>query len=102
VPTNYGPGTSIGDVLSEWARARVLIFGLLWRSQPHAVQVLRTYPARLRRYPFAPLGERSIANAYRKAFARARRLIYIEDQYLWAPFVADLLASAMRKNPSCM
>jgi phosphatidylserine/phosphatidylglycerophosphate/cardiolipin synthase-like enzyme len=65
----------------------------------HAVQVLRTYPARLRRYPFAPLGERSIARAYRKAFARARRLIYIEDQYLWAPFVADLLASALRANP---
>ncbi len=65
----------------------------------HAVQVLRTYPARLRRYPFAPLGERSIAYAYRKAFARARRLIYIEDQYLWAPFVADLLAAALRGNP---
>jgi phosphatidylserine/phosphatidylglycerophosphate/cardiolipin synthase-like enzyme len=26
-------------------------------------------------------------------------LIYIEDQYLWAPFVADLLASALRENP---
>ena len=64
-----------------------------------AVQVLRTYPARLRRYPFAPLGERSIAHAYRKVFARARRLIYIEDQYLWAPFVADLLAEALRRNP---
>ena len=65
----------------------------------HAVQVLRTYPARLRRYPFAPLGERSIAHAYRKVFARARRLIYIEDQYLWAPFVAELLAEALRRNP---
>jgi phosphatidylserine/phosphatidylglycerophosphate/cardiolipin synthase-like enzyme len=65
----------------------------------HAVQVLRTYPARLRRYPFAPLGERSIAHAYRKVLARARRLIYVEDQYLWAPFVADLLADAMRENP---
>lgn len=65
----------------------------------HAVQVLRTYPARLRRYPFAPLGERSIARAYRKAFSRARRLIYIEDQYLWAPFVARLLADALRANP---
>ena len=66
----------------------------------HAVQVLRTYPARLRRYPFAPLGERSIAHAYRKVFERARRLIYIEDQYLWAPFVADLLADALRRNPA--
>jgi phosphatidylserine/phosphatidylglycerophosphate/cardiolipin synthase-like enzyme len=68
-------------------------------SGGHAVQVLRTYPARLRRYPFAPLGERSIARAYRKAFARARKLIYIEDQYLWAPFVADLLADALKANP---
>ena len=65
----------------------------------HAVQVLRTYPARLRRYPFAPLGERSISYAYRKVFARARRLIYIEDQYLWAPFVAKLLASALMESP---
>jgi phosphatidylserine/phosphatidylglycerophosphate/cardiolipin synthase-like enzyme len=65
----------------------------------HAAQVLRTYPARLRRYPFAPLGERSIANAYRKVFRRARQLIYVEDQYLWAPFVADLLADALRANP---
>jgi phosphatidylserine/phosphatidylglycerophosphate/cardiolipin synthase-like enzyme len=66
----------------------------------HSVQILRTYPARLRRYPFAPLGERSIAAAYRRAFARAQSLIYIEDQYLWAPFVADLLAEALTRNPA--
>jgi len=65
----------------------------------HAVQVLRTYPARLRRYPFAPLGERSINFAYRRTLKRVRRLIYLEDQYLWAPFVADLLADALRENP---
>ncbi|MDA8047436.1 MAG: phospholipase D-like domain-containing protein [Actinomycetota bacterium] len=65
----------------------------------HSVQVLRTYPARLRRYPFAPLGERSIDYAYRKVLERARCLIYLEDQYLWAPFVADLLADALRANP---
>jgi phosphatidylserine/phosphatidylglycerophosphate/cardiolipin synthase-like enzyme len=51
---------------------------------PLAVQVLRTYPARRRPYPFAPDGERSIARAYLKAFARARRLVYVEDQYLWS------------------
>src|SRR6266542_3185478 len=49
---------------------------------PHAVQVLRTYPAKLPPYPFAPAGERSIARAHIKALRRARRLIYIEDQYL--------------------
>ena len=66
---------------------------------PHAVQVLRTYPARWRRYPFAPLGERSIAHAYRKALGRARALVYVEDQYLWAPGVARLLVRALRSRP---
>ena len=65
----------------------------------HAVQVLRTYPARLRRYPFAPHGERSIAQAYRRAFARARRLVYLEDQYLWSRDVADVIAGALRREP---
>ena len=38
--------------------------------------------------PFAPDGERSIARAYLKAFRRARRLVYVEDQYLWSPHAA--------------
>ena len=70
------------------------------RSGGLAVQVLRTYPARLRRYPFAPHGERSIAHAYRKAFARARRLVYLEDQYFWSRPVAHIVAAALRENPS--
>jgi phosphatidylserine/phosphatidylglycerophosphate/cardiolipin synthase-like enzyme len=65
----------------------------------HAVQVLRTYPAKRPRYAFAPEGERSIARAYAKAFRRARRLIYIEDQYLWSAKVAVALADALRANP---
>jgi phosphatidylserine/phosphatidylglycerophosphate/cardiolipin synthase-like enzyme len=69
------------------------------RRGSQAVQVLRTYPARLRRYPFAPLGERSIAQAYRRAFARARRLVYLEDQYLWSADVAGVIAGALRANP---
>jgi phosphatidylserine/phosphatidylglycerophosphate/cardiolipin synthase-like enzyme len=71
----------------------------LTRRGRHAVQVLRTYPARLRRYPFAPHGERSIAHAYRKAFARARCLVYLEDQYLWSRPVAKIIAAALRDQP---
>ena len=55
-------------------------------------EVLRTYPSKRPPYPFAPDGERSIARAYRKALARARCLIYIEDQYLWSAPVAETLA----------
>ncbi|HET9730605.1 MAG TPA: phospholipase D-like domain-containing protein, partial [Acidimicrobiia bacterium] len=66
---------------------------------PHAVQMLRTYPARRTPYPFASHGERSIARAYLKAFARARALIYIEDQYLWSPEASSALADALNRAP---
>ncbi|MGO4689251.1 phospholipase D family protein [Glaciibacter sp. 2TAF33] len=66
---------------------------------PHAVQLLRTYGVKRPPYPFAPAGERSVARAYAKAFARARSLIYIEDQYLWSAEVTAALAEALRRNP---
>lgn len=65
----------------------------------HTVQVLRTYPAMRPPYGFAKLGERSVARGYTKAIRRARRLIYLEDQYLWSKEVAQLFAEAMRDNP---
>jgi phosphatidylserine/phosphatidylglycerophosphate/cardiolipin synthase-like enzyme len=68
-------------------------------SGTHAVQVLRTYPARRPPYPFAPDGERSIARAYIKAFAKAREFIYLEDQYLWSLDATDALCAALRANP---
>lgn len=64
-----------------------------------AVQVLRTYPDGRRVYDFAPHGERSVARGYTKALRRARRLVYLEDQYLWSKQVADLFATALRDNP---
>jgi len=66
----------------------------------HAVQVLRTYARRRGGYPFAPQGERSVARGFRKAIARARRLIYIEDQFLWSTEVAKIFAAALVANPS--
>ncbi len=63
------------------------------------VQVLRTYPARRPAYPFARRGERSVAAAYRKALRRARRLVYLEDQYLWSAEVAELFAEALQREP---
>ncbi len=66
----------------------------------HIVQVLRTYPSRRPRYPFAPDGERSVARAFAKAIKRARTLIYIEDQYFWSVEIATLLANALRQQPT--
>jgi phosphatidylserine/phosphatidylglycerophosphate/cardiolipin synthase-like enzyme len=64
------------------------------------VQLLRTYPRRRPRYPFAPDGERSVARGYAKALARARRLVYVEDQYLWSRDVAGIFAAALRRSPA--
>jgi phosphatidylserine/phosphatidylglycerophosphate/cardiolipin synthase-like enzyme len=65
----------------------------------HAVQILRTYPYRRRGYPFARQGERSVARGYCKAVSHARRLIYLEDQYLWSPQTADCFARALAEQP---
>ena len=65
----------------------------------HVVQILRTYPMKRPPYPFAERGERSVARAYEKAFGRARRLIYIEDQYLWSADIAGVLARALTNQP---
>ncbi|HVA59523.1 MAG TPA: phospholipase D-like domain-containing protein [Mycobacteriales bacterium] len=64
-----------------------------------SVQILRSYPRRLGGYAFAPQGERSIARSYRKAFAKAERLIYLEDQYLWSRPVAEVFAEALTASP---
>ncbi|MGA5464467.1 phospholipase D-like domain-containing protein [Mycobacterium sp. NPDC050041] len=66
---------------------------------PHAVQVLRTYPDAHFAFDFAPHGEFTVARGYTKAIAKARRLIYLEDQYLWSRQVADLFAAALSANP---
>jgi len=63
-----------------------------------AVQLLRTYPRRRPRYPYAPRGERSIALAYTKAIGRAEQLIYVEDQYLWSFDVARIFAAALQRS----
>ena len=65
-----------------------------------SVQVLRTYARRHGGYPFAPNGERSIARAFKKAVTRARRLVYIEDQFLWSADVAHVIAAALVAAPS--
>ena len=62
------------------------------------VQLLRTYPARRPGYPFAPDGEFSVARGFVKALQRARRLVYLEDQYLWSAGVGTALDAALRAN----
>ena len=68
------------------------------RTGTFAVQLLRTYPVRRPRYPFAPRGEHSVARGYAHALAGARSLVYVEDQYLWSAPVAEVFAAALRRS----
>jgi phosphatidylserine/phosphatidylglycerophosphate/cardiolipin synthase-like enzyme len=67
----------------------------------HVVQLLRTYPnlRRGRDYAFARGGERSVARGYTKVVERARRLVYVEDQYLWGDHVGSVFTEALRTHP---
>ena len=71
-----------------------------WDPPPEAGRTRCRSCAPIRRkrpaYPFAPQGERTIARAYARAFARARRLIYVEDQYFWS----DVVAAHARRRPA--
>ena len=60
------------------------------------VQIVRTIPRGV--YDFAPRGEYGIHHAYTRALRQARRLIYLENQYLWSPDVIDALIAAMSKQ----
>lgn len=62
------------------------------------LQVVRTVAPRT--YDFAPDGITGIRHAIISAIGRARRFIYIENQYLWAPDVVDALADALQRNDS--
>jgi len=60
-------------------------------------QIVRTIPPRT--YPFAPRGEFGIHHVYLQALRDARRLIYLENQYLWSPRVMDVLLALLAKPP---
>lgn len=62
-----------------------------------AVQVVRTVPERT--YDFARRGEFSVLDAYLRALRSARRLIYLENQFLWSPEITEVLIDKLRSPP---
>ncbi len=61
------------------------------------IQIVRTLPERL--YDFAPRGDFRIIEAYRRALSSAQHLIYLENQFLWAPEIVEILAGKLREPP---
>jgi phosphatidylserine/phosphatidylglycerophosphate/cardiolipin synthase-like enzyme len=62
------------------------------------LQVVRTVPEKV--YDFLPQGDFRIVEAYTRALRSARKLVYLESQFLWSPQVVDILASKLRVPPS--
>jgi phosphatidylserine/phosphatidylglycerophosphate/cardiolipin synthase-like enzyme len=63
------------------------------------VQIVRTFPVIAPKgFDFAPEGERSVMLGNTKAIARADRLVYVEDQYLWSTDVGEHFGRALREN----
>jgi phosphatidylserine/phosphatidylglycerophosphate/cardiolipin synthase-like enzyme len=65
---------------------------------PSRVQVVRTVPERT--YPPLPSGDFGILQAYIGALRSARRLIYIENQFLWSAEVVAVLRKKLLDPPS--
>jgi phosphatidylserine/phosphatidylglycerophosphate/cardiolipin synthase-like enzyme len=64
----------------------------------HEVQVIRTVPEKI--YDFLPQGDFRILESYQRALRSARSLIYLENQFLWAPQVVEILLDKLRNPPS--
>jgi phosphatidylserine/phosphatidylglycerophosphate/cardiolipin synthase-like enzyme len=62
------------------------------------LQLVRTVPERV--YPFAPRGHFGVLEAYVRALRSADHLVYLENQFLWAPEVTEILAGKLRHPPS--
>lgn len=60
------------------------------------VQIARTFGARTQNY--APEGEQSIWATLRQGIRRAKKYIYIEDQYLWYGKLSEELDQALSTN----
>jgi phosphatidylserine/phosphatidylglycerophosphate/cardiolipin synthase-like enzyme len=63
------------------------------------VQLVRTVPENA--YPSVlPRGEFSVLEAYTRALRSARRLIYLENQFLWSPEIVHILEDKLRNPPA--
>jgi phosphatidylserine/phosphatidylglycerophosphate/cardiolipin synthase-like enzyme len=62
------------------------------------VQVVRTVAEDM--YDEVPRGDFRILESYVRALRSARRLIYLENQFLWSPEIVDLLVDKLRSPPT--
>jgi phosphatidylserine/phosphatidylglycerophosphate/cardiolipin synthase-like enzyme len=62
------------------------------------VQVVRTVAETM--YPDVPHGDFRVFESYRRLLRSAQELIYIENQFLWAPEITSIIADKLRHPPT--
>ena len=65
---------------------------------PHKLQIVRTISEGM--YDSVPRGEFRILESYTRALRQAKRFIYLENQFLWAPEIVGILTDKLRQPPS--
>jgi phosphatidylserine/phosphatidylglycerophosphate/cardiolipin synthase-like enzyme len=98
-------GPAVADVADHFAsRWREVTGETLPTTAPpaaagrHEVQVIRTVPEKI--YGFLPRGDFRILESYQRALRSARSLIYLENQFLWAPQAVEILLDKLSNPPS--
>jgi phosphatidylserine/phosphatidylglycerophosphate/cardiolipin synthase-like enzyme len=98
-------GPIVGDVARHFAMrwSEVAREELTQPTPPEAegsqtVQLLRTVPQGV--YHAVPKGDYRILEAYVRALRSARRLIYIENQFLWSSEIVEILEDKLANPPS--
>jgi phosphatidylserine/phosphatidylglycerophosphate/cardiolipin synthase-like enzyme len=98
-------GPAVADVAAHFAGRWREVTGESLGASPappaageHELQIVRTVPEK--RYGFLPTGDFRILEAYTRALRSARRLVYLESQFLWSTDVVDILEDKLRNPPS--
>ena len=98
-------GPAVADVADHFALRWAEVTGETLDVEPeiapcgeHTVQVVRTVAEGM--YDRLPDGDFRILESYVRALRAAQRYIYLENQFLWAPEIVELLAEKLRHPPS--
>jgi phosphatidylserine/phosphatidylglycerophosphate/cardiolipin synthase-like enzyme len=98
-------GPAVADVHDHFvARWHAVTGETLDRTPPPpeagatTVQVVRTVEEDM--YDELPRGDFRILESYVRALRSARRLIYLENQFLWSPEIVELLVDKLRNPPA--
>jgi len=62
------------------------------------LQIVRTVPEHI--YAAKPDGDFRILESYVRALRSAQRLIYLENQFLWSPEIAEILRDKLQRPPT--